>query len=163
MSTTVSPPDGTRPAAELLGLRADAPVLVRFEAEVAASPEAVWELLTAVERWPLWHRGVDFAVLKAEEARPGVRLQWRADGMRISSILHEVEPGARLSWTLRTLGARGYQRWTIEPMTGGRTRVRTEESWWGFFPFVLRGTLRKTLRASRAAWLRGLKDRLEGP
>ena len=148
-------------------LRPEAPVLIRFEVDVAATPERVWELLVDVERWPLWHRGVDFAVLKPSEVRPGSRLQWRADGMRISSILHRVEPEQRLGWTIRTLGARGYQLWTIEsqPPEGAsnapRTLVRTEESWWGFFPFLLRGTLRRTLGASRRAWLRGLKERAE--
>lgn len=143
-----------------LEVREDAPVLVRLEREVPAEPDDVWELWTDVQRWPLWHPGVDFAVLGGDP-RPGTRLQWRADGMRISSILHQVERPTLLSWTVRTLGARGYHRWTFE--SGGEgTRIRTEESWWGVVPFVLRRTLRRTLRASRTAWLEGVEKGLQG-
>lgn len=135
--------------------------MIRLERNVSAAPQRVWDLLVEVERWPLWHPGVDFAVLRDRPPRPGVRLQWRADGMRISSILHEVQPPTRLSWTVRTLGARGYQMWSLQPLGSEGTRVRTEESWWGILPFLLRRTLRRTLRASRTAWLEGIEPGLE--
>jgi hypothetical protein len=147
----------------LLELRTDAPVVLRLEVEVAATPDRIWAHLVDVEHWYRFHPGMDFASLRGEDPAPGIQLRWRADGMRVSSILHEVDPGRRLSWTLRTPGGRGYQRWTLEEASPERTLVRTEESWWGLLPFILRGTLRRTLRVSRTAWLEGLREIAEDP
>lgn len=77
--------------------------------------------------------------------------------MRISSILVEVEEGRCIGWTLRTLGGRGYQRWSLEELHSGSTRVRLEESWGGVVVRVLRRTLLRTLELSRAEWLEGLQ------
>lgn len=155
-------PDPLR-AGAMLQIQPDAPVLVRLETEIEAPAERVWEHLLAVEQWSRWHPGMDFAKLEAEKAAPGVRLIWRADGMRISSILQEVDPHRTVSWSLRTLGGRGHQRWTLEEIGLGRTLLRTEESWSGIFPFLLRRTLERTLRASRTAWLDGLREAAEAP
>lgn len=140
-------------------LRDDAPVVVRLQMEVAAPPERVWEVLTRVEEWPRWHPGAGFAVL-AGELEPGTPLRWRMDGMRIASVLVEVDPPRRLAWTLRTLGGRGFQRWSLEALEDGGTRVWTEESWEGVAVSLLRRTLRRTLLLSREAWLEGLGVRV---
>lgn len=145
----------TAPVASGAGFRPDAPLVVTLERDIAAPPAAVWEGLVQVGAWPRWHRGIAFAVLRGPVA-PGTSLHWQADGMRIGSILVEVEPERRLGWTIRTLGGRGYLRWTLEARPGGETRVRLEESWEGFVVRILRGTLRRTLDRSRRAWLEGL-------
>ncbi|TVR66732.1 MAG: hypothetical protein EA422_01370 [Gemmatimonadales bacterium] len=138
-----------------------APVEVRLEVEVDAVPEVVWALLSRPERWRLWHRGVREAGLDGG-LEPGSRLLWRADGMRIVSEIREVEPERRLGFTLRTLGGRGYLRWSLEPLAPGRTLVRSEEVWDGISVRVLRRTLRRTLERSRTHGLEGLKARAEG-
>lgn len=151
----------TDPGGEGAGFRTGAPVVLREEREVKASPDRVWNALVRVERWPRWHRGIRFAALRGDP-EPGAALYWRADGMRISSVLVEVEAERTLGWTIRTLGARGYQRWSLEPLPGGRTRVRLEESWEGLVVRILRRTLRRTLAASRKEWLRGLDREAAG-
>lgn len=138
-----------------------APVDVRLEVEVAAAPEAIWELLSRPERWILWHRGVREAGLEGG-LEPGSRLLWRADGMRIFSEIREVDPERRLGFTLRTLGARGYLRWSLEPLATGLTLVRSEEVWDGVSVRLLRRTLRRTLERSRIHGLEELKARAEG-
>jgi uncharacterized protein YndB with AHSA1/START domain len=143
--------------------RPDAPVVIRCEREIGAPAEVVWEVLTRVEAWPLWHRGVHFAFLRGD-LEEGTALHWRADGMRIRSRVAEVEPGRRVAWTLRAVGGRGFQRWVLEPMgpvSEGGTRVRLEESWEGLAVRLLRGTIARTLRVSRAAWLERLERRSE--
>ncbi len=132
------------------------PVVIRDELEVKAPPARVWDELTSVERWARWHRGVGFAVLRGP-LEPGTPLLWRVDGMRVSSILVEVEKGHRIGWTIRTLGGRGYQRWILESLPSGHTLVKLEESWNGFVVWFLRRTLRRTLERSRAEWLEGLQ------
>ena len=141
--------------------RDSAAVDIRMEVEVAAPTDVVWEVLTRFKAWPLWHRGVSFAVLRGELA-PGTRLHWRADGMRIRSELKEVEPERTLGFTLRTMGGRGYHRWTLLPLDAERTLVRSEEVWEGFVARLLRRTLRRTLEVSRANWLEALRERAEG-
>jgi len=142
------------------GFRAGAPVVVQQERTVSASPEAVWRALVRVEAWPLWHPGIRLAILRGR-LEPGTVLHWRADGMRIVSRIMEVDEPRRVGWTLRTMGGRGYQLWTIElePHEGGgaATRVRLQESWEGFLVSLLRRTLGRTLDRSRKEWLDRLK------
>lgn len=135
---------------------------LRLEVEANAPRERVWTILSQVDRWSRWHPGIGFAILRGE-LRAGTRLDWRGDGMRFRSTLAEVEAPRRLTWTLRTLGARGIHRWTLESAGEGRTLVRSEEAWEGLPVRLLRGTLRRTLTASRTAWLERLRDRAEGP
>lgn len=146
--------------------RGRCPVDVRLQVKVEAPPDQVWAALAAVEGWPRWHRGVRVAVLRGE-LTPGTRLDWQADGMRIRSVVKEVEPAATLGLTLHTLGGRGYARWSLVPLEGesgpGRgTLVRVEEVWEGIMVSVLRRTLRRTLTVARTAWLEALRDRVEG-
>lgn len=134
---------------------------IRLEVEVDASPGRVWQLVSQVERWPGWHVGVRYAALRGELA-PGTLMQWRADGMRITSYVQEVEVERRFGFTLKTMGASGYFRWSLEPLPHGGTLVRSEEIWDGLGVRFLRRTLRKTLRRSRTNWLEALRDQVEG-
>lgn len=132
-----------------------APLFLSLEEEIAAPPREVWDRLASIHRWPERHPGIRFALLRGALA-PGTALHWTADGMRISSTIVEVEAERRLGWTIHTFGGRGYLRWSLEGSSSGGTRVRLEESWEGIAVRLLRGTLRKTLRRSRGAWLAGL-------
>lgn len=161
-------------------IKEDAPVLLRMEVDIEAPPPVVWATLTDVQRWPLWHKGVDFADLRGP-LEPGSELRWRADNMRIRSSLREVDVHQRLGWTMGMLGARGYQRWILESSAGSEvsdpgvpadpgalpgsaplaTRVRLEEAWGGWFAFFLRKTLRRTLTSGRTHWLASLRIEAE--
>lgn len=141
--------------------RTGAPVEVRLEVEVDAPQAAIWQLLGHPGRWRLWHPGIREASLEGE-LEPGSRILWRADGMRIFSLIREVEPERRLAFTLRTLGGRGYLRWSLEALAPHRTLVRSEEVWDGISVRLLRRTLRRTLERSRVHGLEGLKSRAEG-
>jgi uncharacterized protein YndB with AHSA1/START domain len=143
------------------GFNLEAPLVLRVEREIRASPSAVWDVLVAVDRWAGWHRGIRFAVLRGHPSR-GTSLHWSADGLKLSSVLAEVEHGRRIGWTIRTLGGRGYQRWTLEETPSGGTRLQLDESWEGIAVRMLRGTLRRTLELSRAEWMRGLEAQSTG-
>lgn len=141
------------------GFDPSAPVVIREEREISASPSWIWELLVQVQRWPRWFPSVRFASLRGA-LTPGTALHWQVDGLRISSLLLEVEQERTLGWTLRMMGGRGFLRWSLEPLPGGGTRVRLEESWGGAMVWLLRGTLRRTLEVSRRKWLEALEAAL---
>ncbi|MDP8943946.1 MAG: SRPBCC family protein [Actinomycetota bacterium] len=50
-----------------------APAIARAEIEIAASPETVWEVLAAIDRWPGWNpdvKSVSLSEAVAEGAPP---------------------------------------------------------------------------------------------
>lgn len=136
------------------------PVELLLEVEVAAEPERVWAVLTQVRDWPRWHPHMTFAVARGDLAE-GTRLDWRADGMRIRSVIQELDPLERFGLSTRMLGGHGRLRWVLEEVAPARTRIRFEESWEGLLVRLLQRTLHRTLTLSRTAWLEALRDRAE--
>jgi hypothetical protein len=137
------------------GFDPGAPVTLLREVDLVQSPSVAWGLLSDVGAWPRWSRVVRFASLRGG-LEPGAALYWSADGIRISSVLVEVEAPRRLGWTLRTMGGRGYMRWTLQETPSGGTRVRLEECWQGLAVWIFRGTFRRTLELSRTDFIESL-------
>ncbi len=54
-----------------------APVVAASEAEVAAEPETLWDILTAFERWPTWNPDVKDVSMSGRVAE-GSEFRWRA-------------------------------------------------------------------------------------
>ncbi|GAA1547330.1 SRPBCC family protein [Actinomadura kijaniata] len=136
-----------------------APVVVRHEIVVAAPPETVWNLHTAVDAWPAWNTGIDEAALNGP-LREGATFTWLTHGLDITSTVRALEPGHRVLWGGPAHGIEGEHVWTFLP-EGDGTRVVTEESWAG--PPVEadpEGT-RAALDASLTAWLNDLKTAAE--
>jgi hypothetical protein len=129
------------------------------EAEIAAAPEAVWEVLTAFERWPSWNPDVKSMAVQGPVA-PGSVFRWKAGPGTITSTIQRVEPPRQIAWIGRTLGIKAVHVWQLEPRDG-RTFVRTEESFEGLLARLLRGSMQKTLDSSLADGLRYLKAEAE--
>lgn len=141
-------------------INAQAPVVGRSEIEIAASPEAVWEVLTAFERWPGWNRDVKSMSIDGP-VRPGTVFRWKAGPGTIRSTIQQVEPPRLIAWTGKTLGIDAIHVWYLEPR-GDATLVRTAESYEGLVARLLRGSLQKTLDRALADGLRALKSEVEG-
>jgi hypothetical protein len=137
----------------------EAPVVGASEIEIAASPEAVWEVLTAFERWPSWNREVKTMTIDGSVA-PGTVFRWKAGPGTITSTIQEVAPPREIAWTGKTLGIKAIHVWHLEPQNG-RTLVRTKESYEGLVARLLRRPLQKTLDRALADGLRYLKDEVE--
>lgn len=99
---------------------------LRAEAQVAAPPERVWELLSDVSRMPAWSP----ELLRMIPLKPGgLRVgQWYLGLNRrklavwpTRNVLVVLEPGRSLAWDTTTSGARWI--WEIEPDGAGGTRV----------------------------------------
>jgi hypothetical protein len=141
------------------GINGQAPVVGTSEIEIAASPEAVWAVLTAFERWPSWNRDVKSMTIQGDVA-PGTVFRWKAGPGTITSTIQRVEPPRQIAWTGKTLGVDAIHFWYLEPRDGV-TFVRTEESFEGLVARLLRRSLQKTLDRSLADGLGYLKAEVE--
>jgi uncharacterized protein YndB with AHSA1/START domain len=140
-------------------INARAPVLGASEIEIAASPEAVWAVLTAFERWPSWNRDVKSMTVQGPLA-PGSVFRWKAGPGTIESRIQRVEPSRVIAWTGKTLGIKAIHLWHLEPRGSG-TFVRTEESYEGLVTRLFRGPIQKTLDRALTDGLRDLKAEVE--
>lgn len=136
-----------------------APVVEAARVEVAAGMEAVWQVLTAIERWPEWNPDIREARLQGPLAE-GTSFSWRLGRIVVTSTLLEVESPRFLAWRGAMLGIKGVHVWRLD-RTGGGTMVTTEESWDGLLPWLVRGRSRHMLRKGLGSWLDHLKKRLE--
>jgi hypothetical protein len=138
-----------------LGINEQAPVVGRSEIEIAAGSEAVWDVLTAFERWPSWNPEVKSMSIEGPLAE-GTVFRWKAGPGTITSTIQRVEPPRLIAWTGKTLGIKAIHFYWLEPRDG-KTLVRTAESYEGLVARVLRRSLQKTLDAALADGLRHLK------
>jgi uncharacterized protein YndB with AHSA1/START domain len=144
---------------EEVEINTQAPVVGRSQTEIDASPEAVWEVLTAFERWPSWNPDVKSMTFDGNVA-PGSVFRWKAGPGTITSRLEEVEPPERIAWTGKTLGISAIHTWQLDAQNGA-TLVRTQESYDGLVARLLRRSLQKTLDRALADGLRHLKAEVE--
>ena len=137
----------------------NAPAVSSAEVEVAADPEVVWEVLTAIEAWPSWNPDVTSASLEGELTE-GSRFRWKAGRATITSTLQRVDPPRLIAWTGKTLGLRAIHVWRLEAHGAG-TFVSTAESWEGPVASVFRKRMQETLSKAVEDGLRHLKAEAE--
>jgi uncharacterized protein YndB with AHSA1/START domain len=145
--------------ASLTGINEEAPIVGRSEIEIDAAPEVVWDLLTAIDRWPSWNPDVKSMTMEGPPAEGSV-FRWKAGPGTITSTIRRIEPPRLIAWTGKTLGIRAIHFYRLEPREGG-TFVRTEESYEGLVARILRGSLQKTLDRALADGLGYLKNEAE--
>jgi uncharacterized protein YndB with AHSA1/START domain len=138
---------------------AHAPIVLRRETEIAATPEAVWAVLAEIDAWAAWSDDVASASLHGELAA-GTTFRWKAGGSVIRSRLTRVAPPHAIAWSGRALGLRAIHAYRLEPHGSG-TLVRTEESVGGGVARLFRGPLERKMGAALANGLRCLRDEVE--
>ena len=136
-----------------------APVVAAVELEVAAPVETVWDVLTAVERWPTWNPDVKAASLEGGVAEGSV-FRWKAGPGTITSTIQRVDRPRLIAWTGKTFGIDATHVWRLE-QEHGKTLVRTEESYEGLVARILRRPLGKALETALTNGLRSLKVEAE--
>jgi hypothetical protein len=141
------------------GINQDAPVVGTSEVEIHAPSETVWDVLTAIDRWPAWNPDVKSVSMEGSLA-PGSVFRWKAGPGTITSTIQRVEPPRLIAWTGRTFGIKAIHFYRLEQRDGS-TFVRSEESYDGLVARVLRGSLQKTLDTALADGLRYLKIEAE--
>jgi uncharacterized protein YndB with AHSA1/START domain len=143
----------------LTGINESAPVVGRSEIEVAAPPDAVWDVLTDFERWPSWLGDVKSMSIEGPVAA-GTVFRWKAGPGTITSTIQLVERPRLIAWTGRTLGIDAVHFWDFEERDGG-TFVRTAESYEGLTARLLKRSLQKTLDRALDDGLDDLKAEVE--
>jgi uncharacterized protein YndB with AHSA1/START domain len=133
----------------------DAPVKSKREIEIAAAPEAVWDVLTRFERWPEWNPQVKSMSFDGPLA-PGSEFRWKAGPGTIVSTRQQVEPPRRITWLGRTMSIKAVHEWRLEPRDG-ETFVETEETYFGLVARLFHAQLQKTLEKALEEGLQHLK------
>ena len=136
-----------------------APAVARSDVEIAASPDLVWDVLTAIDRWPTWNPDVKAASLNRPLAE-GTVFRWKAGPGTITSTLLRVEPPRLIAWRGKTFGISAVHVYQLQPRDG-RTLVRSEESWEGLLVRVFRGRMQRSLQHSLDAGVRHLRTEAE--
>jgi uncharacterized protein YndB with AHSA1/START domain len=149
----------TDPAGATATIDEGAPVVGASEIVIAAPPEAVWDVLAALDRWPSWNPDVKSVSVEGEIAE-GTRFRWKTGPGTVTSTLQRVERPRLIAWTGRTLGIDAVHVWRLEPRDG-TTLVKTEESFAGVVARLFRWPLRKTLTGALESGLRHLKAEAE--
>jgi len=89
----------------------------------AASPEAVWQVVTDVARWQAWNPGYSAASLDGP-VRPGTTgTVTLPNGMRRPFTLVDARPGTSFVMAASGPGVRQRFLHQIEPLDDGRTKV----------------------------------------
>jgi hypothetical protein len=141
-------PDGKR--------RDESPVFARNELFLPAAPEAVWGWLLRAERWPEYYGNAkDIVVEGGPDLALGTKFRWTTFGVRAHTVIEELVPFERLSWSGRGFGGTAYHGWVIAAAPGG-CHVITEETQQGALVSLARAFLRRGLLTWHQRWLDGL-------
>jgi len=137
----------------------NAPVSAFGQIEVNATPETVWEIMTAIDQWPSWNPDIKEVSIDGE-LKPGTNFQWKSGPGTIKSTLQTLQPPNTIAWTGKTLGISAVHVWRMEAM-GDVTVVKTEESWDGFIAKVFKKRSQEVLKNAIYSGLQFLKQAAE--
>ena len=140
-------------------MRVGAPVVAATEIEIRAPQQVVWDVLTAIDRWPSWNPAVKSASLQGR-LEEGAEFRWKAGPGTVVSKLEVVEAPHRIAWSGRSMGIKAFHVHTLE-QRDGQTLISTEESYEGLIARLFSGRLRKMLDGSLRDGLRHLKAEAE--
>jgi len=132
--------------------------------DVDAPIERVWEVLTAVERWPEWASTVT-SVRRLDQGPLVVGSRARIEQPKIPPteyVVTELEPGRSFTWVATGPGVRTTARHRLDPLDGGRTRVTLGVEQAGPIGTVVGRFYRGLTDRYLAAEAAGLKARSEG-
>jgi hypothetical protein len=129
-----------------------APVKAVVEVVANAPVGVVWGLLADINGWPRWQSGITGAKA-ATPLAVGGDFDWAIDGSPVHSRIELLEAGRRLAWISFTASRQSIHVWTLEALSGNKTRITSAESMDGK-PLPLTS---KELAESDQAWLHALK------
>ena len=145
------------PAAIIVAAATPASARARSQATITinAPIEKIWALVVDIDQWPQWNKAVESAHLEGHLVK-GAVFNWRSGGLGIRSTVQDIAPLERLSWTGRTIGTRALHSWAFKTTDRGVV-VTTTETFDGWLPTIMPGTMQKKLDDTLPALLASLK------
>jgi|GEM_PF-257693 len=137
----------------------NAPVVSHGSIGINAPVEAVWAVLTGINKWPEWQEEVTSASL-AGEAAEEASFEWEAGGIGFTSKIHTMQANKYFGWTGSTTGAMAVHNWSFV-QAGDSTLVKVDESLQGVFPLLLKQYFQKNLDKGIKNSLNELKAAVE--
>jgi uncharacterized protein YndB with AHSA1/START domain len=137
----------------------DAPATAEGELQIAADPQTVFSVLSAIDQWPSWNPDVRSVTLQGP-VQPGTSFQWKSGPSTLTSALQVVDPPREIAWTGTTMGIKAVHVFRFQASDGG-TLARSEESWEGLLARLLKGYSRRTLDKGIRSVLSHLKTEAE--
>ena len=136
-----------------------APVNAKQRIKIYAPTTKIWSILTEINNWPNWQSSVKKAHVETP-LQEGSGFIWSAGGVTLQSKIHTCEPFHAFGWTGKTIGSFAIHNWLLESEKDGTT-VSVEESVEGFFPFLFKKKIHKSLEQGMSKNLQELKTACE--
>jgi uncharacterized protein YndB with AHSA1/START domain len=142
-----------------MDINRNAPATAEGELQIAADPQTVFAVISAIDQWPSWNPDVRSVTLQGP-VQPGTVFRWKAGPSSLTSTLQVVDPPREIAWTGTTMGIKAVHVFRFQANDGG-TLARSEESWQGLLASLLKGYSRKTLDKGIRSVLAHLKVEAE--
>ena len=136
-----------------------APAVAEGQIQIDAPPEVVFEILSDLSGWPSWNSDVR-SISVSGPVQPETRFRWKAGGATMSSRLEVVTPSSEIGWTGKAMGINAVHVFQLEGRNGG-TLAKSQESFRGLIPSVLKSYSRKILQRGIDGILSALKIEAE--
>lgn len=122
---------------------------------IDATPEKVFQTVSDINNWTKWQSSVSSSAIEGTP-EVGRQFTWNANGMKITSKLHTVNPNIEFGWTGRIMWITAVHNWTFSAKSA-KCIVTVEESLNGF----LSGLMKKSLVEGMTRSLQDLKKYCE--
>jgi uncharacterized protein YndB with AHSA1/START domain len=142
-----------------MDINRNAPATADGELWIAADPQTVYAVISAIDEWPMWNPDVQSVRLEGR-VQPGTVFRWRAGRSSLTSTLQVVDPPHEIAWTGVTMRIKAVHVFRFDARDSG-TLARSEESWEGLIPSMLKSYSRKALDKGIRSVLRHLKIEAE--
>jgi len=128
-----------------------ATLMVTASVKTKATPEAVWQTWSQIEKWSAWGAPLIGSArwLEGREWEVGTKIEhintWGFPFGRTVSIdtVREVNPGQSVSWWKSAKGIKSCHIWFFEPLREGGTRITKTEVFVGFTIMLNKPVIKK--------------------
>ena len=142
-----------------MDINRNAPATAEGERQIAADPQTVFAVISAIDQWPYWNPDVKSVELQGP-VQEGTVFRWKSGPSTLTSTLQVVDPPHEIAWTGTTMGIKAVHVFRFQANDVG-TLARSEESWEGLIASLLKGYSRKTLDKGIRSVLSHLKTEAE--
>jgi uncharacterized protein YndB with AHSA1/START domain len=142
-----------------MDINRNAPATAEGERQIAADPQTVFAVISAIDQWPSWNPDVKSVELQGP-VQEGSVFRWKSGPSTLTSTLQVVDPPHEIAWTGTTMGIKAVHVFRFQANDVG-TLARSEESWEGLIASLLKGYSRKTLDKGIRSVLSHLKTEAE--